>query len=759
MNNLVIVESPAKASTIEKILGKGFKVVSSYGHVRDLEKKNMGIDLNGSFTPTYQISSDKKKVIQSLTKEAKKSEVVWLATDEDREGEAIAWHLYEVLNLKKKHVNRIVFHEITSSAIKKAIANPRDIDINLVNAQQARRILDRIVGFKLSPILWKKVKPGLSAGRVQSVAVRLIVEKEKNIINFQPIQSFQISANFLTSASEVLSATISTDLESKESTLNLLNSLINATFKIQSIETKPSRSTPSAPFTTSSLQQIASSRLGFSVSRTMSVAQKLYESGHITYMRTDSTNLSKESINSMEKYIISNFGKDYFQQRVYSTKAKVAQEAHEAIRPTNIDNLNCGQDASQQKLYKLIWERAICSQMSDAVIDKTIISIIASNIESSSFQSRGQLIKFDGYLKVQKSLNSSSGKERLLPTVSEGDKLSANMIVGKEKFSKPPARFTEASLVKKLEELGIGRPSTYAPTISTIQKRAYVTKESIEGFEKEYLHITLEDNIIKENIVKEIAGSEKNKLIPTEIGKLTNDFLVDHFQSILKYSFTATVEDEFDNVARGKKEWKAMIKTFYNDFEPTVLQVDKHSSKVTGLRSLGIDPATQKTVYVRLGKFGPIVQLGELEEGQVKPKYASLRKGQTIDSIELDSALQLFALPRNVGKFEEKEVIVSEGRYGPYIKYDNAFVSLGEQDPFSVDLDTCVNIIKAKREFDKQKIIHSFNHENTIIEVCNGKYGPYIRFEKKNYKIPKDLDAKQITKQDCLKLIQKIANK
>jgi DNA topoisomerase-1 len=749
----------AKASTIEKILGKDFKVVSSYGHVRDLEKKNMGIDLNGSFTPKYKISSDKKKVIQNLTKETKKSEVVWLATDEDREGEAIAWHLYEVLNLKKKHVNRIVFHEITSNAIKTAIANPRDIDINLVNAQQARRILDRIVGFKLSPILWKKVKPGLSAGRVQSVAVRLIVEKEKNIINFQAIKSFQISANFVTSNSEVLSATISTDLASKESTLNLLNSLINATFKIQSIETKPSRSTPSAPFTTSSLQQVASSRLGFSVSRTMSVAQKLYESGHITYMRTDSTNLSKESINSMEKYIIKNFGNNYFKQRVYSTKAKVAQEAHEAIRPTNINNVNCGQDASQKKLYQLIWERAICSQMSDAVIDKTIISIVASNIESSTFQSRGQLLKFDGYLKVQKNLNSSSGKEKLLPKVIEGEKLTANMIVGKEKFSKPPSRFTEASLVKKLEELGIGRPSTYAPTISTIQKRAYVIKENIEGFEKEYLHITLEDNIIKESIVQEITGSEKNKLIPTEIGKLTNDFLVEHFQSILEYSFTATVEDEFDNVARGNTGWKDMIKNFYNDFEPTVLKVDKHSAKVTGLRSLGIDPVTQKTVYVRLGKFGPIVQLGELEEGQAKPKYASLRKGQTIESIDLDAAIQLFNLPRNVGQFEGKEVIVSEGRYGPYVKYDNAFVSLGEQDPFSVDLDTCINIIKLKRKFDKQRIINSFNYENSIIEVCNGKYGPYVRFEKKNYKIPKDLDPKQITKQDCLKLIEKIANK
>ena len=755
MNNLVIVESPAKASTIEKILGKEFKVVSSYGHVRDLEKKNMGIDLNGSFTPTYQVSPDKKKVIESLIKETKKSEVVWLATDEDREGEAIAWHLHEVLHLNKKKVHRIVFHEITSSAIKAAIENPRSIDINLVNAQQARRILDRIVGFKLSPILWKKVKPGLSAGRVQSVAVRLIVEKEKSIINFEARKSFQISANFLTPGSEVLNGTMSTNFESKESTRALLHSLIDTTFKVQSIETKPSRSAPSAPFTTSSLQQVASSRLGFSVSRTMSVAQRLYELGHITYMRTDSTNLSKESMGSMENYIIKNFGKNYSKKRVYSTKAKVAQEAHEAIRPTDVHQLICGQDDSQKKLYKLIWERAICSQMSDAVIDKTIINIIASNVESSIFQAKGQLIKFDGYLKVQKNLNSSSNKERLLPTVNEGDELVSNVIIGKEKYSKSPARFTEASLVKKLEELGIGRPSTYAPTISTIQKREYVIKENIEGVEKEYLHITLQDSTIIENIVKEITGSEKNKLIPTEIGKLTNDFLVEHFQSILEYNFTATVEDEFDNVARGKKEWKDMIKTFYNDFEPTVLKVDKNSSKVTGLRELGLDPITKKTVYVRLGKFGPIVQLGELEEGQEKPKYASLRKGQTIESIDLDAAMKLFALPRNLGEFEGKELIVSEGRYGPYIKYDNAFTSLGEQDPFSVDLETCISIIKVKREFEKQKIINSFNHQNSIIEVCNGKYGPYVRFEKKNYKIPKDLDAKQISKKDCLNLIEK----
>ena len=759
MNNLVIVESPAKASTIEKILGKDFKVVSSYGHVRDLEKKNMGIDLEDSFTPKYAIANDKKKVIQTLVKESKKSDVVWLATDEDREGEAIAWHLYEVLDLKNKNVNRIVFHEITSSAINTAIQNPRDIDINLVNAQQARRILDRIVGFKLSPILWKKVKGGLSAGRVQSVAVRLIVEKEKSIINFQSKKSFQISANFLTPKSENLNAIMLGEVDSKKSTYELLSSLINVKFSIKSIETKPSASAPSAPFTTSSLQQVASSRLGFSVSRTMSVAQKLYESGHITYMRTDSTNLSKESIASMKKYIIDSFGEQYFKQRHYSTKAKVAQEAHEAIRPTKIENLNCGNDESEKKLYRLIWERSICSQMSEAIFDKTTVSIIASNKHKSHFQSKGQLIKFDGYLKVQKDMASFNNQDKILPRISEADELESKMIIGKEKHSKPPSRFTEASLVKKLEELGIGRPSTYAPTISTIQKREYVIKENIEGVKKDYVQFILENNVINENIVTELSGSEKKKLTPTEIGKLTNDFLVENFHTILEYNFTATVENQFDDVARGKKEWKDMIKTFYKTFEPTVLEADKNSSKVTGQRELGVDPTTNKKVYVRLGKFGPIVQLGELEEGREKPKYAGLRKGQTIESINLDEALALFSLPRKLGQFQNQDVIVSEGRYGPYVKYKGGFISLGDRDPFSVDLATCIDVIKHKIEFEKQKIINSFPHQDQLIEVCNGKYGPYVRFSKKNYKIPKDLDAKKITKQDCLNLIEKTSKK
>lgn len=759
MNNLVIVESPAKANTIEKILGKDFKVVSSYGHVRDLEKKNMGIDLDNSFTPHYQISIDKKKVIQSLIKESKKSDIIWLATDEDREGEAIAWHLYEVLGLEKKHVHRIVFHEITSTAIKSAIANPRNIDINLVNAQQARRILDRIVGFKLSPILWKKVRAGLSAGRVQSVAVRLIVEREKSILAFNSKKSYQISADFATSNSENLSSIVLEHVDSKKEAYDLLHSFINSDFTVKSIDTKPSSSSPSAPFTTSSLQQVASNRLGFSVSRTMSVAQKLYEAGHITYMRTDSTNLSKDSIVSMRDYIVETFGEKYFKERGYATKAKVAQEAHEAIRPTNTLNLNAGKDDAQKKLYKLIWERSVSSQMSNAIIDKTIVNIQASNSNQTIFQSKGQVVKFDGYLIVGSGTSASNNKEKILPNLIEGERLDPKLILAKEKHSKPPTRFTEASLVKKLEELGIGRPSTYAPTISVIQKREYVVKENIEGTKQPINYLTLSNKIIKEDQVEEVVGAEKSKLLPTEIGKLTNDFLVQHFTEILEYGFTASIENQFDDVAGGHVGWTDIIKDFYNKFEPTVLKVDKNSSKVTGIRKLGVDPNTNKNVYVRLGKFGPIVQIGELEEGKEKPKYSALRKGETMDSISLESALSLFQLPRNVGQFENLDVITGEGRYGPYIKYDNAFISLGELDPLTVDLDICKELIQKKREFDKQKMINSFEDQGVSIDVCNGKYGPYVRFKKRNYKIPKDSDPKQLTKEDCLNLINKLSKK
>ena len=683
--------------------------------------------------------------------------MIWLATDEDREGEAIAWHLYEVLQLKKKNVHRIVFHEITNSAIKNAIQNPRKIDINLVNAQQARRILDRIVGFKLSPILWKKVKGGLSAGRVQSVAVRLIVEKEKSIINFESTSSYQISAEFLTPNMDIISAYMLSNISSKETAHNLLTSFIDTKFKVQSIETKPSNSSPSAPFTTSSLQQVASNRLGFSVSRTMSVAQKLYEAGYITYMRTDSTNLSTESIGHMKTYIINNFGQDYFKERRYTTKTKVAQEAHEAVRPTSIIKIDCGQDEAQKKLYQLIWERTICSQMSDAIINKTIISILSSNKQESVFQAKGQTIQFDGYLKIQNAL--SVGKEKLLPQINEDEFVISKSITAKEKYSKPPSRYTEASLVKKLEELGIGRPSTYAPTISTIQKREYVVKDNIEGKEKIHGCLILEKDQVTEQDIKEFLGSEKKKLIPTEIGKLTNEFLVKNFKDILEYNFTAHVESQFDDVAGGRKEWKEMIKNFYHQFEPTVLLVDKNSDKVTGMRLLGIDPSTNKKISVRLGKYGPIVQMGELEEGAEKPKYAKLRKGQTLESIDLKTALELFKLPRNIGQFEDKDVVVSEGRYGPYIRFENSFISLKEFDPLKVDLPSCIELINAKREFEKQKIINSFETNNKLIEICNGKYGPYVKMDGKNYKIPKATDPQKMTKEDCENLIKKSTKK
>ena len=759
MNNLVIVESPAKASTIEKILGKNFKVVSSYGHIRDLEKKNMGIDISNSFTPNYQVTDDKKTVLKSLIKESNKSDVVWLATDEDREGEAIAWHLYEAMNLKNKKVNRIVFNEITANAIQTAIQNPRDIDVNLVNAQQARRVLDRLVGFKLSPILWKKVRTGLSAGRVQSVAVRLIVDREKSINLFSSQKKYVLSAEFITAGSKCLPALMTNDVQSEQEVKDLLESFKTASFTIGSIEKKPSKSAPSAPFTTSSLQQAASNKLGFSVSRTMSVAQKLYESGHITYMRTDSTNLSKEALTGIKDYVIDNYGLQYSQSRVYTTKTKVAQEAHEAIRPTNFKNKTCGNDDAQKKLYKLIWERTICSQMTDAIFNKTVIHIETSNKQKSNFQAKGQVIKFDGYLRVQKDVLSINKKDIILPVVQESENLKYKFILAKEKFSKPPARFTEASLVKKLEELGIGRPSTYAPTISTIQKREYVVKDDVAGKKKTHINIILEGTtIIKKNVV-ELLGSEKKKLLPTEIGKITNDFLVDNFTDILEYNFTAKVEDEFDNVASGKKAWVEVIKNFYQKFEPTVINVAKNSSKVTGLRELGVDPETNQKVYARLGKYGPIVQLGDVTEDGEKPKYAKLRKAQTLETIDLNAALELFSLPRNLGQFENHDVVVSEGRYGPYIKYNGKFVSLVEHDPLTVSLDICVQLLQAYQQVEKARVINSFEHNKMTIEILNGRYGPYIKWGKKNYKIPKDMDPKKLTKDNCLNLIAKSTKK
>ncbi len=753
--NLVIVESPAKANTIEKILGKDFKVVSSYGHIRDLEKKNMGIDIEKSFEPQYQITDNKKTVLKSLLKESKKSQVVWLATDEDREGEAIAWHLYEAMNLKSKQVHRIVFHEITSTAIKSAIKNPRSININLVNAQQARRVLDRIVGFKLSPILWKKVRSGLSAGRVQSVAVRLIVEREKNIQSFIHEKSYVISGEFNFKNQSFL-ATIKDKFYEKNIVDNLMHSFMGCSFNVDLIETKPSSSSPSPPFTTSSLQQNASNRLGFSVNRTMSTAQKLYEAGFITYMRTDSATLSSDALGNIKEFIIDQYGEEYHHKRVYKTKAKVAQEAHEAIRPTNVSNLNCGSDDSQKKLYKLIWERTVCSQMSNAILDKTSINIKSNNKQGSVFSSKGQVVKFDGYLKIQKDV---SKQDKLLPKLTIGDQVDTNFIQASEKYNKAPSRFTEASLVKKMEELGIGRPSTYAPTISTIQKREYVVKDDIEGVEKGHTHITLKNNKISELVSQELIGSEKKKLIPTDVGVITNNFLVENFDEILDYNFTAKVETQFDDIASGNQMWKEMLSNFYKSFEPQVLSVDKNSSKATGVRELGDDPESGEKVTVRLGRYGPVVQIGILEQNK-KPRYASLNKDQTIEGINLEDALKLFDLPRQLGFFEDQEVIVSRGRYGPYIRHKNTFTSLEkDDDPFSISIERCIELIQNKRVIEKQKFINKFEHEGVELSIMNGRYGPYIKYNKKNYKIPKQSDPKILTKSDCLNIIEKSSKK
>ena len=762
MNNLVIVESPAKAKTIERILGKDFKVVSSFGHIRDLDKKNMGIDIENSFAPNYTISKDKKSLLQSLIKDARKTQTIWLATDEDREGEAIAWHLQEAISLKEKKFHRIVFNEITQQAITSAVQNPREIDVNLVNAQQARRVLDRIVGFKLSPVLWKKVKSGLSAGRVQSVSVRLIVDRENNIKDFKSKKSYFINAEFTTPKGELIKAEMINNLSTdKDGVRDLLSSFINSEFKVSSVEKKPSKSSSSPPFTTSSLQQAASNRLGFSVARTMSVAQKLYESGHITYMRTDSTNLSKEALGKMELYIRESFGEKYLKITNYSNKIKVAQEAHEAIRPTHFNLRECGNDDAQKKLYALIWERTICSQMADAIFDKTVINIIASNPDQSLFKSKGQVVKFDGYLKIHQELKRGSSKDVILPNLSKNEILNRLLIKAKEKYSKPPSRYTEASLVKKLEELGIGRPSTYAPTISTIQKREYVVKDDVIGENKQIESLILKDEQIISHMEQENVGSEKKKLIPTEVGKITNKFLVSNFENILDYNFTAKVEDEFDEIANGKKDWTDVISKFYSHFNPQVDKVDQFSDKVTGLRELGVDPVSKKKVYARLGKFGPIVQLGELNnnENSEKPKYAKIRKNQSIETIDLESALSLFSLPREIGQLNGLVVVVSEGKYGPYIKYNNKFISLKSHDPLTVDLAVCSSIIEEHLEMEKQKVINCFNKDENLIEVLNGKYGPYIKKNRKNYKIPKDIDPKSLTERECLNLISQSTKK
>jgi len=761
--NLVIVESPAKAKTIEGFLGKDFLVKSSFGHVRDLSKKDLGVDINNEFLPNYEIAPDKKKIVGDLKKAAKVAEVIWLASDEDREGEAISWHLIQALDLDVEKIRRIVFHEITKTAITNAIDNPRGIDENLVDAQQARRVLDRLVGFELSPLLWKKVKPSLSAGRVQSVAVRLIVERETIIKEFTAVSSYRVTAEFKIkndNGINTINAELSRKFSNKEDAINFLKLCIEADFSIGSIEIKPAKKSPAPPFTTSTLQQEASRKLGFPVAKTMRVAQQLYESGRITYMRTDSVNLSNLAIGAAKTEIINTFGEKYVKTRKYSTKTKGAQEAHEAIRPTYMNQSSITGDYSQEKLYDLIWKRAVASQMSDAVLEKTNVSVDISN-SKEKFIAKGEVIKFDGFLKLYKESSDEENNEDqkgILPPMKEGQELDLLVMEATEKFTQPPSRYTEASLVKKLEELGIGRPSTFAPTISTIQKREYVAKEEIKGITRNITTVSLKDGEIKEQTKTEKSGFSKNKLNPTDIGTLVNSFLIQYFDYILDYNFTADVEKEFDEIAQGKKVWNDMIKEFYSPFHERIEQTLIQSEKVSGERLLGTDPESGKNVYVKIGKYGPMVQIGDSNNGDVnteKPRFAGLKKGQGLETISLDEALELFKFPRQIGDYENEKIEVAIGRFGPYVKHKSAFYSLTkEDDPLTVSKDRAIEIIEKKRNQDKENTIKQFD-ENPDVKILNGRYGPYISIQKKNYRIPKSKDPKSLTLQDCLDIAEK----
>lgn len=818
-NNLVIVESPAKAKTIEKFLGKDYIVKSSYGHVRDLAKKDSGINIENNFEPTYEISPDKERVIKELSSLAKKAEMVWLATDEDREGEAISWHLFETLKLKESETKRIVFHEITKDAILNAISNPRKIDKNLVDAQQARRVLDRIVGFELSPILWKKVKPSLSAGRVQSVAVRLIVEREREIDAHASSSSYKVTGNFLvydqSGNPRFLKSELPVRFKEKTEAEDFLESLKGSHFSIENLEKKPGKRSPSAPFTTSTLQQEASRKLGFSVSQTMMIAQRLYESGHITYMRTDSVTLSQQALGNAAKEINRSYGNEYHHQRQFQTKSASAQEAHEAIRPTYFNNTNIDGDSGEQRLYDLIWKRSIASQMADARLEKTIVTIKSDKVVEK-FIATGEVILFDGFLRVymegSDEENTEDESQSLLPPLEVGQKVELDYVEARERFTNPPARYTEASLVKKLEELGIGRPSTYAPTISTVQKRNYVVKEDRQGRERIYNVITLKDNYVLSFTKTEITGAEKAKLFPTDIGAVVNDFLVANFKEVLDFNFTATVEQEFDEIANGKMEWHEMLHDFYKPFHKTVLNTEKHSERASGERELGIDPKTGKKVIVRLGRYGPLVQIGGGLDSDDEPKFASMRPGQRLETITFEEAMDLFKLPRNLGQFEDKDLIISIGRFGPYAKLGDEFFSLGKdndpytitydetlelinirrstpdlarnprnlgkyndddvlisrgrfgpyiknsgmyisiprsEDPFTIELNEAIELIKKKALTESQKLIKAFP-ENKDVQILNGRWGPYIAVGKKNFKIPKDKDGATLTLEECL---------
>lgn len=748
--NLVIVESPAKAKTIEKFLGKDYHVVSSFGHVADLPSKNLGINVEEDFSPNYQILDDKKAIIKDLKNKVKKSEMIWLASDEDREGEAIAWHLQQQLELKEITTKRIVFHEITKKAIQKAVENPRKINENMVNAQQARRVLDRLVGYELSPVLWKKVKMGLSAGRVQSVAVRLIIEKERSILDFKPEIFYKIVGYFLNQENKIFKATISEKIKNEKDTLELLEKIKKGDFKVFDLEKKPAKKSPAPPFTTSTLQQEASRKLGFSVSRTMQTAQRLYESGWITYMRTDSFNLSEEAKESAMAQITKKYGANYSKPRNFKTKSKSAQEAHEAIRPTDLSKSSIVADDGQNKLYNLIWKRTIASQMSDAQLEKTQVKIKNSNTEKI-FIAQGEMIQFEGFLKVYLEGKDDDEQEKtgMLPKLKVGDSLSYKEILATESFTKPPFRFTEASLVKKMEELGIGRPSTYAPTISTIQKRGYVEKGQMEGIIRKYNQFSLKNSEIQKAILQEKTGANKGKLIPTDIGNIVNDFLVGHFEDILDFGFTAKVELDFDDISEGKTDWKKMIRSFYTDFHPVVENVAKNSERQSGERILGKDPKSGKTVLVRLGRFGPIAQIGTQEDKD--KKFASLNKNQNLSQITLQEALDLFLLPKNLGTFEEATITVANGRYGPYIKFGKKYISIPkDENPLNMDYQSALKLIKEKKKADAPIA----EYENLPVQKAVGRFGPYLKWNGIFINVPKKYDFENLNQEDIENLIE-----
>ena len=756
LKNLVIVESPAKAKTIEKFLGTDYKVLSSYGHIRDLHKKDFSIDIEHDFKPIYEIPAEKKELVATLKKNAKSAETVWLASDEDREGEAISWHLYETLGLKPDNTKRIVFHEITKSAILNAIDNPRSIDMALVDAQQARRVLDRIVGFELSPVLWRKIKRGLSAGRVQSVAVRLIVEREKEIENFKTETYYRVVAEFSHQGHSIrteLSRRLASEAEARE----FLEACKNATFEVADIQVKELKKSPAAPFTTSTLQQEANRKLGFSVAQTMSIAQKLYEAGHITYMRTDSLNLSGIAIHAISEEIKANMGEQYLRVRKYHTTSKGAQEAHEAIRPTYIDKHSISGTVAERRLYDLIWKRAVASQMSEAIVEKTNVSIAISG-RKETFVASGEMVKFDGFLKVyieSSDDDDATAPEGLLPRLDKGDILNAENISASMRYTQHPPRFNEATLVKKLEELGIGRPSTYAPIISTIIAREYVVKGEKEGTPRPYTTLALADgNILTANLTENV-GAEKGKLIPTDTGRVVNDFLEEYFPNIMNYNFTAGIEERFDEIAEGKLRWQNEIANFYKPFHESVEKIaNLRLEHRVGERILGNDPVSGRVVSVKIGRFGPLVQIGTTDDAD-KPLFASLPADKSVNSITLDEALELFKLPRTLGEFEGKEVVVSAGRFGPYVKHDGKYVSIpASLSPLSITLEEAQELIEKKRQDDSNKILATYSEEPGL-QVLNGRFGPYIAFNKKNYKIPKGTDAASLTLEQCREIIAK----